>query len=283
MKTYIVYVILFFSTSLLSQSSNLTATKMDKQSKAGGIVAQDSAQVVFSNLDKKIRYAISLYERNKKKEANDELNKIIEGSKDDSTIVQAMYFKILWNVGRSGEILELYEKMAAYYPDNILTKSAGDSIDNYMQKNAIVKLVYSANVAWPYQMKPPESIFGTTMFNGIEINEVRVWNPDNTYSANYDYDKEYILIDTLTDICKPFPINPEFKFNTKYSFLVDVSKYGKTKDDWVNIKGREGKRVTVRVTTPPYKPNVCELILKFEVDNLLQINNPKIEYLMKNM
>ncbi|MBN1381137.1 MAG: hypothetical protein JXA41_05640 [Deltaproteobacteria bacterium] len=66
---------------------------------------------------KELRYAKSLVDRKEKNKAEDIITDIIKNSKDDDAVAEAMYYKIVWGLGKGNEN-EIYEKLKAYYPNS---------------------------------------------------------------------------------------------------------------------------------------------------------------------
>ncbi len=64
---------------------------------------------------KEIRYAKSLIKRGKESKAKDIIDDIIENSKDETTIIEATYYKILW--GLASDEIDEFDKFKAYYPN----------------------------------------------------------------------------------------------------------------------------------------------------------------------
>ncbi len=65
---------------------------------------------------KELRYAKSLFDMGKESEAKKIINDILNNSKDESTVTEAMYYKVLWKF--SSDPAVTYAKLKAYYPDS---------------------------------------------------------------------------------------------------------------------------------------------------------------------
>jgi len=65
---------------------------------------------------KELRYAKSLMDRGDENEAKTIINNIINNSKDDNTVAEAMYCQVLWKFAKDER--DTFERLKAYYPES---------------------------------------------------------------------------------------------------------------------------------------------------------------------
>lgn len=81
------------------------------------VVLIGKVKTVSEGIDsKELRYAKSLMDRGEKAKAIKIINDIIVNSKDDNTVAEALYCKVLWRI--ASDWRDTYEKLKAYYPDS---------------------------------------------------------------------------------------------------------------------------------------------------------------------
>ncbi len=65
---------------------------------------------------KELRYAKSLMDRGDENKAKKIINNIINNSKDDNTVAEAIYYHVLWEFAENER--DAFEKLKAYYPNS---------------------------------------------------------------------------------------------------------------------------------------------------------------------
>jgi hypothetical protein len=81
------------------------------------IVLIGKVKTISEGIDsKELRYAKSLMERGEKYKAEEIVDNIIQNSKDDNAIAEAMYCQVLWNFASDEK--DTFEKLKAYYPNS---------------------------------------------------------------------------------------------------------------------------------------------------------------------
>ena len=79
------------------------------------IVLIGKVKTVSEGIDsKELRYAKSLMDRGEKAKAEKIITDIIENSKDDNAVAEAMYCQVLWKFASDAN--DTYDKLRAYYP-----------------------------------------------------------------------------------------------------------------------------------------------------------------------
>ena len=85
------------------------------------IVLIGKVKTVSEGIDsKELRYAKSLMDRGEKAKAKNIITDIIENSKDDNTVAEAMYCQVLWKFASDEK--DTFEKLKAYYPNSKYTR-----------------------------------------------------------------------------------------------------------------------------------------------------------------
>ena len=81
------------------------------------IVLIGKVKTVSEGIDsKELRYAKSLMDRGEKDKAKKIITDIIENSKDNNAVAEAMYCQVLWKF--ASDARDTFEKLKAYYPDS---------------------------------------------------------------------------------------------------------------------------------------------------------------------
>ena len=81
------------------------------------VVLVGKVKTVSEGIDsKELRYAKSLMDRGEKDKAKKIITDIIENSKDDNAVAEAMYYLILWNFASDEK--DSYDRLKAYYPNS---------------------------------------------------------------------------------------------------------------------------------------------------------------------
>ena len=87
------------------------------------VVLVGKVKTVSEGIDsKELRYAKSLMDRGEKDKAKRIITDIIENSKDDNAVAEAMYCQVLWKFASDAQ--DTFEKLKAYYPNSKYTKRA---------------------------------------------------------------------------------------------------------------------------------------------------------------
>ena len=81
------------------------------------VVLFGKVKTVSEGIDsKELRYAKSLMDRGEKAKAKKIITDIIENSKDDNAVAEAMYCQVLWKF--ASDERDIFEKLKAYYPNS---------------------------------------------------------------------------------------------------------------------------------------------------------------------
>ena len=92
------------------------------------VVLVGKVKTVSEGIDsKELRYAKSLMDRGEKAKAKRIITDIIENSKDDNAVTEAMYCQVVWKFAADEE--ETFEKLKAYFPNSKYTRRLVD-LDN---------------------------------------------------------------------------------------------------------------------------------------------------------
>lgn len=81
------------------------------------VILIGKVKTIAEDIDsKELRYAKILMDRGDENKAKKSINNIINNSKDDNTVAEAMYCQILWKLAKDEK--DTFEKLKAYYPDS---------------------------------------------------------------------------------------------------------------------------------------------------------------------